>query len=137
MKSEFTFQQVGEIFKQVYKIEAKAQAYEKAEIEHDSLSNHFDAEFAKLGYSFRGASQEIHDLFDAKCKAEETEQKARKALNAAVKVFAGMVGIGEGYDDIIADEIKYYIKRDYAYSRERVVRSVKYMAKRAAERINY
>lgn len=136
MKSEFTFKQVSEIFAQVYKIEAKSAAYEKAEIEHDNLSNHFDSEFAKLGYSFAGASPEVHELFEAKCKAMETEEKARKALRSAVKIFAGLVGIGENYDDIIADEIKAYIKNDY-YHRERVVRNVKYMAKRAAERINY
>lgn len=136
MKTQFTFAEVGKIFQSIARIEEKFQKREKAEELHDELSRKFDAEFEKLGYTFDGASQEVHDLFAAKCNAMDAEERAENSCWAEVKKFAKMVGIGEGCDDIVADEIKTYCKNKY-YCRERVVRNVKYIAKRAAERIEY
>jgi len=136
MKSQFTFAQVGKIFQSVERIDTKFEKLESAKKLHDELSRKFDAEFEKLGYTFAGASQEVHDLFAAKCNAMDAEERAENSCWAEVKKFAKMVGIGEGCDDIIADEIKAYCKNKY-YCGARVVRNVKYMAKRAAERIKY
>lgn len=137
MKTQFTFAEVGKIFQSIARIEEKFQKLEKAEKLHEEISEKFDAEFKKLGYTFAGASQEVYDLFDAKCNAMDAEERAEKNCLAEVKKFVEMIGIGEGYDDIVADEIKGYCKNIFYYSKERVVRDVKYMAKRAAERIEY
>lgn len=137
MKTQFSFADVTKIFNAVARIETKSNKLEIAKASHDKLSAEFDAEFSKLGYTFDGASQEVHDMFEAKCKAMDGEEKAEKSLWAEVKKFAKMVGIGEGYDDIVAEELKSYMRNRYYCSGARMVRNVKYMAKRAAERIDY
>lgn len=137
MKKEFTFKEAGEIFKQVYAVESKFQTLIDAEIKADKLSRDFDERFKELNYTFMGATQADHDLFDQKCKARDAEEKASKAAYKTVVKFAEMVGIGQNYDDIIAEEVKAYIKNKFYYNGMRVVRNVKYLAKRAAERIEY
>ena len=137
MKNQFTFNEVGKIFKVVYEIEERGNAYKAAREEYETIGAKFDARFAELNYSFRNSTKEDRALFEIKCDAMDNMDKKEKAFNRAVKKFSYMVGIGENYDDIVAEELKGYCRNVSYYKIERIIRDVKYMAKRAAERIEY
>ena len=135
MKAQFTFEECGKIFQAVARIEAKFETLEKAKKEHNDLSLEFDTIFAELNYSFSGASDYVHELFERKCTAMDAEEKAEKAARKAVKDFGKMIGLGMYYDDLVEYEVKRYI--DKGYNELRMVKDVKYLAKEAARRIEY
>ena len=135
MKYEYNFNEMAEIFAAVANIEDKFNALQEAESKYDDLSNTFDAEFAALGYTFTGASQEVHDLFDAKCAALDDRDKAERAVFKAVKKFISVAGVGENYIDCDERDLIDFVSKKYHYSAERIVADAKYIAKRAVSYI--
>lgn len=132
MKLEYNFKEMAEIFAAVSNVENKFNILDEVSAKYDDLSNTFDAEFERLGYTFMGASQDVHDLFDAKCSAGTAVERADKAAFNAVKKFIKVAGVGENYIECDERELIDWVNHKYYYSAARIISDIKYIAKRAA-----
>ena len=135
MKTNFTFDELSKIFAAVAKIEVllneqvyAASAYEKNDAE-------FDKQFEKYGYTFFGAPQELHTMFDEHCKLMDERDKAQRRTFKAIKDFAALVEVGSGCREWFEDTIKDYIASKHYWNAEKVVRYCKSLAVIIANRV--
>lgn len=100
MKYETSFAEVAEIFKAVAKVQDAVKNYKEAEELYRDKDMAFDAEFAKYGYTFYGAPQELHTMFDEKLALMDKRDKAEAAYNRAAKKAIELLGLDErDYND--------------------------------------
>lgn len=136
MKYEFSFTEASKIFAQVSKIENAVSEQTKLSAEYDSISNTFDAEFAKYNYTFFNAPKELQELFEEKTAIYDANEKAERKAYKAIKEFAELVGVGENYCDCWEDDIKKYLKNRYYWEAPKMVYKCKSLAKDVARKIN-
>lgn len=135
MKYIFSFSEASKIFAQVAKIENAVSNYEKALAEEDNISNIFDAEFSKYGYTFYKAPKELQDLFEKKNNALEARVKAERNAYKTIKEFAELVGIGLNYCDCFEDDIKDFIDGKKYWKAPQMVYKIKSTAIKAASKV--
>ena len=131
MKYNYTFEEVSKIFAQVAKIEKKASAKEEAVAAYEAKSHEFDIEFKKYGYSFFNTPEELHSMFEEKCRLENERDKAEKAYRKAAKEFVVMWEMSK--DDYEEEAIIRY--SEYVYDCYRFVSHIKYWALHVSRRI--
>lgn len=136
MKQNFSFSEASKIFALVAKVENAVSNYEKANAEEDNISNIFDAEFSKYGYTFFKAPKELQDLFEKKNNAFEARVKAQRIAYKTIKEFAELVGIGLNYCDCWEEDIKDYIDGKKYWKAPQMVYKIKSIAINAASKIN-
>ena len=136
MRTSFTFNELSKIFASVSKIETVTANQLEAEKAYDEHRRIFDAEFAKYGYTFFNAPDELQVMFDEDCRLMESAEKAQKKAFKAIKDFASLVEVGEGVcDSWTEDEVKGYIDGKRYYQIERIASHCKYLAVVIANRV--
>lgn len=135
MKTNFTFDELSKIFALVAKMDVlvKEQVYAASAYEKNDAE--FDKQFEKYGYTFFGAPQELHTMFDEHCKLMDERDKAERRTFRVIKDFAALVEIGGGLRDFLEDEIKDYIAGKRYWNAERVVRHCRSLAVIIANRV--
>lgn len=136
MKPLFTFQELSKVFAQVAKVEETSRQFVELNNKYAEVDAAFDDEFAKYGYTFFRAPQELHDMFDKKCAMMKERDKAERKAYRTIKEFGELVGIGEGYMDIIEEKVKQYIDTEYHWQAPEMVVRVKHLALDASRKIN-
>lgn len=95
MNYETSFAEVAEIFKAVAKVQDAVKNYNEADELYQDKDKAFDAEFEKYGYTFHGAPQELHTMFDEKCALLDKRDKAEAAYKRAAKKAVELLGLDE------------------------------------------
>jgi hypothetical protein len=135
MKTNFTFDELSKIFALVAKMDVLVKEQVYAVSAYDKMDAEFDKLFEKYGYTFYGASQELHTVFEEKCKLMDDRDKTARRTFKAVKDFAALVEIGGGLRDFLEDEIKDYIAAKRYWNAEKVVRHCRSLAVIIANRV--
>ena len=135
MKFDFTFAELSKAFSMISKIDILVKNQKEAEKEYECADRNFDAEFEKFGYTFFGAPQELHDLFDKKIELLNKREKAEKKIYKAIKEFAEILGVGSGSSNWEEETIKNFIRNKYYFDAEKIAKGCKYLAKLATNRL--
>ena len=136
MKSNFTFEEVSKILATVVKVDSFAKKQMEATKAYDEKDEIFDAEFAKYGYTFFGAPEELHIMFNEKCALMDVMEKAERKAYKVIKEFMALI-MDANRCDWYEEDVIYYIKHKYYFNVEKIAERCKSLAVMAAGKIRY
>ena len=136
MKTEFTFAEVAKIFAQVEKVENAANWAAETSDKFTCIDAKFDGEFEKYNYTFFGAPDSLHDLFEQKTSAMDAMKKAERKAFKAIKDFAEIIGINENPGDYAEVKINYFLHNRCYWEIADMVYAVKSLAMDATRKID-
>lgn len=135
MKTNFTFNELSKIFAAVAKIDVLMNEQVCAEAAYEKKDRDFDVEFSYYGYTFINAPQELHTMFDEKCRLMDERDKSQRRTFKAIKDFAAIAGVGSGCREWFEDTIKDYIAGKHYWNAEKAARYCKSLAVIIANRV--
>lgn len=137
MKTNFTFAEAAKIFAQVDKVIAAVKEQEAIYAEYSEIEAAFDDEFEKYNYSFFGAPQELHEMFNKKMAMYDKKRAAERKAYRAIKDFAALVNIDENIFDFYEEDIARYLKHKYYWQATDIVKKVKSIALSVSRKISF
>lgn len=136
MKISFTFAELAVIFGQVEKVEVAIKQFKEATEKYNKADAVFEDAFAKHNYTFWGAPESLHTMFDEKSNLMAVRDKAERKAYKTIKDFGQLIGIGEGYVDICEEYVKQYISEKYFWRATEMVERVKHLALDASRKVS-
>lgn len=134
MKYEVNFAEAAQMFNAVAKVEEAAKNFKEAEAVYNEKDLAFCNELAKYNYSFFGAPESLHTMFEEKSALMDVRDKAEAAYKRAAKKAVEVLELDENiYEE--AEIIKNFKRGDYAI--DAFIYGIKYHAMKMARYINF